>query len=1097
MLGEPSRLSNRLNSPATQPITEEIQSSSTMQKIEQLINKVVSQPSSSESAPDNFPHIPGVSGHPDTDAGHDLAAHNKLGYRALDRSDSEGLQDETSNGFDYLTERSGQRIHAAESSSGSDDLHSEMSQILRDKLITSANGKKFLPLDQLEAIVTESAVQSLLDKVFSTESPSAHDICFHQESQDGNNRTQNTSRRKIFATLVLISRVKLIRDFIKEDINDTHLPLEQRKIGSETFLVARGVTSKPHSEYALRQGRGRWTCNDIALFCDQQWAISVPYFAKAEDSGEKVHFYSLSSHDILPFVKPGTDDRGDEASLNQGFFSTVRRVKIHKAHHNFPVAMNNHNGADFAVKKLTRSPNPSAGNHKHYFELEVEALKKFCQRNERYIIKLLATYEIDGQYHLLFPVADGNLMDLWKTSLNTGPPTGIPRASLWLAQECLGIAQALGKIHQFTFSPPRGASLEPSEIRRHGIHGDIKPQNVLWFRKLPGHLQDCDNHSTASLNPEIPDLGFLQLSDFGTVYFHRDSSIVENEILVKNNSYRAPESDLQGRNGSPALDIWAFGCLYLDLITWFLCGFDAVDQEFPVRRTEDEPEPGEEGIPQQDTFFICKRHWFRRKDVQVVKPNVIEWIERLHKHPKCSQFFHEFLNLIEAHMLVVAPKDRAKCTEVVGELQRLKANCDENSAYYENGKPRRSVSLPFPSPRQFDPAMLGNREAQSSDVTTEDEWKRLFEDVCQEKDVPVTCTPVTSVILGSRSIKPLEKLGYLPFSRPIFEDILKRFFVHDSVARTIFRNYTGTFSRTHLQYESVPEAAIVYTCRSSAHWENDLALSATYFPDTGSIFAVFYGCNDHSAGKTIMTRIANRIAKSSEDGFCHPMLLVGVFAEIERARMRELVLNAKVALQDVIDEVQINGYKSISRSTSPAHPWLNVYEIRNGLDFWAKLLIDMISHIDELDQGQYYCSSRGERFCKTGRRIKDRLREIHLEYGGLIKDCDMIIDGMTLATNLALARDNMNDGKQMKSIALVTMIFLPATFVATFFSMTLIKLGPGYIWLYPSVTIPLTVVVLSAYWVIVVQPWREKRSELLHLNGNDGRMRGTGYCCWV
>ncbi|KAI0117915.1 kinase-like protein [Nemania sp. FL0031] len=656
--------------------------------------------SSSESAPGTPPRLAAVSGRPDSTADHNLSIQNEVGSKfgiesqlshttTLDgKNDSERLSGEIGNGLNYQTERLRRLVHTAEPSSESGDVHSEMAQALRDKFITSADEKKFLPLDQLEAIVNEHSVQNLLSKVFPSGAPSARDICPHQDSQDCDG-IQHTSRRKIFATLVIISRVELISDFIKENIRDADLPLQQRKFANETFLVARGVESEPHSEYALRHGRGRWTYNDIPIFCDQQWAISAPYFSMAEDSGEKVHFYSLSSYDILPFVKPGTDDSGNPAYLNQGFYSTVRRVKIHRAHHNFPVALD-HDGADFAVKRLTRFPNPHAENNKKYFELEVEALKKFCLRNERYIIKLLATYEIDGRYHLLFPVADGNLGDLWKTSSNTSPPVSIPGATLWLAQECLGIAQALGKIHQFTFSPPRGVPrdepLEPSEIRRHGIHGDIKPQNVLWFRKLPNHLQNCNSNS-------VPDLGFLQLSDFGTVYFHRDRSIMKNEILVKNNSYRAPESDLDGDNGSPALDIWAFGCLYLDFITWFLCGLHAVDQEFPERRTQDEPDPSEPGLPRQDTFFITSRHWFRRKDLQIVKPNVTEWIEHLHKHPKCSQFFHDFLNFIEVHMLVVSPKNRAKCTDIVEELQRLKASCDQDSAYYEAENPRALISF--------------------------------------------------------------------------------------------------------------------------------------------------------------------------------------------------------------------------------------------------------------------------------------------------------------------------------------------------------------------------------------------------------------------
>ncbi|KAI0460388.1 hypothetical protein F5B21DRAFT_451551 [Xylaria acuta] len=388
----------------------------------------------------------------------------------------------------------------------------------------------------------------------------------------------------------------------------------------------------------------------------------------------------------------------------------------------------------------------------------------------------------------------------------------------------------------------------------------------------------------------------------------------------------------------------------------------------------------------------------------------------------------------------------------------------------------------------------GNRQVQALDVTTEDEWRKLLED---EEGILVTCKPATLVVLGSRSNKSHEGLSYLPFPRPIFEDILKRFFVHDSVARTISRNYTATFSRTYLPCDGVSRTAIVYTCRSSAHWENDLALSATYFPDTGSIFAVFYGCNDIAIGKTIMTKIANRIARSSEDAFSHPMLLVGIFAEIERGRMRELVSKAKVALQDVIDALQSSGYKSISQSGCPTNPWLDIYEIKNGLEFWAKLLVNMISHIEELDKGQYH-NNPGELFCRTGQRIKDRLQEIHLEYEGLVKDCDMIVDGMTLATSLALARDNMNDGKQMKAIALVTMVFLPATFVATFFSTTLIELSPSDIWLYPSVAIPLTITVLTAYLVVVVQSRKKGKLNPLDFNKVDGEKRLLSrYCCLV
>ena len=70
---------------------------------------------------------------------------------------------------------------------------------------------------------------------------------------------------------------------------------------------------------------------------------------------------------------------------------------------------------------------------------------------------------------------------------------------------------------------------------------------------------------------------------------------------------------------------------------------------------------------------------------------------------------------------------------------------------------------------------------------------------------------------------------------------------------------------------------------------------------------------------------------------------------------------------------------------------------------------------------------------------------------------------VTIDTAAATARDS----EVMRSIATVTMIFLPATFVATFFSMVFFQgagAGNGFavekqIWLYPVVSVPLTAIV--------------------------------------
>ena len=68
----------------------------------------------------------------------------------------------------------------------------------------------------------------------------------------------------------------------------------------------------------------------------------------------------------------------------------------------------------------------------------------------------------------------------------------------------------------------------------------------------------------------------------------------------------------------------------------------------------------------------------------------------------------------------------------------------------------------------------------------------------------------------------------------------------------------------------------------------------------------------------------------------------------------------------------------------------------------------------------------------------------------------------------AIAVDSKRDSTAMKAIAVLTMLFLPGTFVATFFSMTMFDWNPSngtprvsrFIWMYWLISIPLTLLVM-------------------------------------
>lgn len=208
---------------------------------------------------------------------------------------------------------------------------------------------------------------------------------------------------------------------------------------------------------------------------------------------------------------------------------------------------------------------------------------RFSGNAHEHLVSLLATYEQFGKFYLIFPWAESDLENFWMK--NT--PELNHEAVLWLAEQCKGIADGLLAIHHYETShefikrrtdsmkndPSLQKRLAPhsrlaktelplktSSFRQQlfGRHGDIKPENVLWYRD--------------ATNPN--DRGVFKISDFGLTEFSTRHSqcYKRNSQVAHSPSYRPPECDLQGELVGQSYDIWTLGCLYLELITWQLGG---------------------------------------------------------------------------------------------------------------------------------------------------------------------------------------------------------------------------------------------------------------------------------------------------------------------------------------------------------------------------------------------------------------------------------------------------------------------------------------------------------------------------------------------
>ncbi|KAJ0124309.1 hypothetical protein J7T55_005647 [Diaporthe amygdali] len=336
-------------------------------------------------------------------------------------------------------------------------------------------------------------------------------------------------------------------------------------------------------------------------------------------------------------------------------------------------------------------------------------------------------------------------------------------------------------------------------------------------------------------------------------------------------------------------------------------------------------------------------------------------------------------------------------------------------------------------------------------------------------------------------------LRHMPFDKETFSEIGRKFFVHGSISRAVSRANVPLFSRARLSMgisvqdycldedNKSKHDAIVYNCRSANTWSNDLALTATYFHRGQLTYGILLGCT-----ADVERRVLNRVSLAKEQGF-HPLLLAGIFSEIERERLIEVVDTTIDRIEGAIFDLDSRGSVLDEPEAPPAllpeddglqHPdgeryerrtaWLNTTFLQNRLNIWKRQVLKMIEHVDELcaepatDCGgsspplrEAQCAlgavtDADRSFTRTSCLIKERLQSLVEELDEKIEDCNMRVEGMAMATqwahgdtNMDIARAAGRDSSQMRSISLVTMVFLPGTFFATVFSMTFFDWGDG------------------------------------------------------
>lgn len=210
---------------------------------------------------------------------------------------------------------------------GSPDVVRELLQAKCNERQGMYMKRGFFPKGVLERIITKPIVVDILateaSSLTTTELNYYSEKVCYTPSRRGENA--EPSYRKMFTILLLIGKPSRIIHFIKYGLSDTDLPLASVPT-DDTGNIFELRRRKALDRRLPSECFGEADITATGDFEGWQWTMIAPYFAKGPK--RRVRFYSLLDRDVLPWTKKFSGNWG-------GGFSSVYRIHIHPAHHEF------------------------------------------------------------------------------------------------------------------------------------------------------------------------------------------------------------------------------------------------------------------------------------------------------------------------------------------------------------------------------------------------------------------------------------------------------------------------------------------------------------------------------------------------------------------------------------------------------------------------------------------------------------------------------------------------------------------------------------------------------------------------------------------
>lgn len=474
-----------------------------------------------------------------------------------------------------------------------------MSTSLRQQIIDirkpiANTSLKFVPHRSILALLSPETISTAL---YSTATSPLHIPSLTQHIIAGG--------RKVFAILVLLkSEEAQIEQFIKHDqlaptSLDSRLPFTLEAL--ETIVP-----------------------NIAGEFFEKQWEFCAPIFSKG------VLHRELHNSIHLPFVS--------EKNIDSGGFGDVYCFELDGMQQTLPftepedvspLPSHTHLPRHRCMEtKLMRKQNlravrkefTSVTSGEDDWAKELHNLSLLSELKHPNMVELLCSYTHLKKHNLVFRLVNhGTMHSLFENSR----PVGFDSDEAFfhsLAQ----LASAICAVHAFT--------IKRLDLKYIGCHHDLKPKNILFSGQT-----------------------FI-LSDFGLSRFSDASESSKEKFEAGHGFYMAPEcvdpeDDFRGGIISRPSDIWSFGCIIAEVVTYLLCGKDSVAEFKAARRVKI-------GVNKTSTFHAGQN---------TENMKVARWLNEL--EIRGGKFYKMAIELIR-RMLSLDPEKRPKAGEVSFELGR-------------------------------------------------------------------------------------------------------------------------------------------------------------------------------------------------------------------------------------------------------------------------------------------------------------------------------------------------------------------------------------------------------------------------------------------